>query len=87
MAGQAPCSGLDGLAKESWGGGYGNLLTRRCLGNTSWTPIAAGGGTQMTLKFPSGNEILRFQDFPGGPVVKTLHFQCRRRGFDSWSGN
>ena len=24
---------------------------------------------------------------PGGPVVKTLHFQCRGHGFDPWSGN
>ena len=26
-------------------------------------------------------------DFPGGPVVKTPHSQCRGRGFDPWSGN
>ena len=26
-------------------------------------------------------------DFLGGPVVKTLHFQCRVPGFDSQSGN
>ena len=26
-------------------------------------------------------------DFPGGPVVKTSHFQCRGCGFDPWSGN
>ena len=25
--------------------------------------------------------------FPGGPVVKTLSFQSRGHGFDSWSGN
>ena len=25
--------------------------------------------------------------FPGGPVVKTLHSQCRGPGFDPWSGN
>ena len=25
--------------------------------------------------------------FPGGPVVKTLCFQCRGRGLDPWSGN
>ena len=23
-------------------------------------------------------------DFPGGPVVKTPHFQSRQRGFDPW---
>ena len=26
------------------------------------------------------------QDFPGGPVVKTLCFHCRGHGFDPWSG-
>ena len=26
-------------------------------------------------------------DFPGGPVVKALHFQCRGHRFDPWSGN
>ena len=25
--------------------------------------------------------------FPGGPVVKTLHFQCRGCRFDPWLGN
>ena len=26
-------------------------------------------------------------NFPGGPVVKTLHFQCRGHRFDPWAGN
>ena len=26
-------------------------------------------------------------DFPGGPVAKTLHSQCRGPGFNPWSGN
>ena len=26
-------------------------------------------------------------DFPGGPVVKTLHFHCRGLGFNLWSRN
>ena len=26
-------------------------------------------------------------DFPGSPVVKTLHFHCRGHGFDPWWGN
>ena len=25
--------------------------------------------------------------FPGGPLFKTLHFQCKRHAFDPWSGN
>ena len=28
-----------------------------------------------------------FRDFPGGPVAKTLHSQCRGPRFDPWSGN
>ena len=27
------------------------------------------------------------QDFPGGPVAKTLCSPCRGPGFDPWSGN
>ena len=26
-------------------------------------------------------------NFPGGPVAKTLSYQCRWPGFDPWSGN
>ena len=26
-------------------------------------------------------------DFPGGPVVRTLHFHCRGCRFDPWFGN
>ena len=26
----------------------------------------------------------RNRDFPGGPVAKTLHFQCRGAGVPSW---
>ena len=31
-------------------------------------------------------KIIIIRDFPGGPVVKTLCFQCRGCGFNSWSG-
>ena len=27
------------------------------------------------------------QDFPGGPVAQTPHFQCREPRFNPWSGN
>ena len=27
------------------------------------------------------------RNFPGGPVIKTLRFQCRGRRFDPWSEN
>ena len=29
----------------------------------------------------------QWRDFPGGAVAKILHSQCRRPGFDPWSGN
>ena len=28
-----------------------------------------------------------WKEFPGGPVVRTLHFHCRGHRFDPWSGN
>ena len=37
-----------------------------------------------------GNKIklkMKLKDFPGGPVVKILHFHCRGHGFDPWSRN
>ena len=33
----------------------------------------------INFNFPPSSKILK-QDFPGGPVVKTLHFQCRGQG-------
>ena len=34
-----------------------------------------------------GLKIQNTWDFSGGPVAKTLHSQCRRPGFKSWSRN
>ena len=33
------------------------------------------------------NKWRMHEDCPGGPVVKTLHFQCREYGFNLWLGN
>ena len=33
------------------------------------------------------SKLKRGWDFPGGPVVKTLHFQCRGHGFGPRSQN
>ena len=30
--------------------------------------------------------LFTIRDFPGGPVAKTPHSQCRGLGFDPWSG-
>ena len=32
-------------------------------------------------------QIFVLRVFPGGPVVKILHFHCMECGFDFWSGN
>ena len=33
-------------------------------------------------------KVIRAQDFPGSPVVKTLCFQCKGQGFNScWETN
>ena len=32
-------------------------------------------------------EYLYFRDFPGSPVVKTWHYQCRGRRLDPWYGD
>ena len=37
--------------------------------------------TDVRFKHPS------FGDFPGGPVVRTLHFHCRGSRFNPWLGN
>ena len=42
-------------------------------------------GQIKTLTNQVKNLISR--DFPGGPVTRTLHSQCRGPGFDPWSGN
>ena len=34
-----------------------------------------------------GNIVDKYGDFPSSPVVKTLYFKCRRRGFNPWSRN
>ena len=40
------------------------------------------------LKWKEKNDEYKIQDkFPGGPVVKTMHFHCKGHRFDLWSGN
>jgi hypothetical protein len=40
-------------------------------------------------KEPGGNDLIKHhkRDFPGVPVLKTLHFHCRGHVCDSWLGN
>ena len=41
--------------------------------------LCLDGSTAALQVWSSGN-------FPGGPVAKTPHLQCRGCGFDPWSG-
>lgn len=41
----------------------------------------------LTLLLSTDQKKCKSRDFAGGPVVKTLHFQGRGRGFNTWSGN
>ena len=43
----------------------------------------------VELKIVMLCEVSQKEDsnFPGGPVAKTLHSQCRGPGFDPWSGD
>ena len=50
----------------------------------SLLPLSGGPKTQIR---PCHSLLKFFRDFPGGPVAKTPHFQCRAPRFDSWSGN
>ena len=36
---------------------------------------------------PDASGLKKKKSIPGGPVVKSQHFQCRRPGFNLWSGN
>ena len=68
-----------------------------------WRPVQGSGGTgacgerivlspqPLLPQHPDSSlYAVRYApswDFPGGPMVKTPHFQCRRFGFDPWSGS
>ena len=41
----------------------------------------------FTSHMVSRLKIFVLRVFPGGPVVKILHFHCMECGFDLWSGN
>ena len=49
-----------------------------------WNPSRLSN-VYTTRKDPESEGLAK--DFPGGSVAKTPHSQCRRRGFNPWSGN
>ena len=46
-------------------------------------------GASETPTFSASIQTIRkvHWDFPGGPVVRSLHFHCRGFGFNTWSGH
>ena len=48
---------------------------------SSFTPRTLG------IECIASTQITQDQEFPGGPVVKTLHSHCQGPGFNPWSGN
>ena len=42
---------------------------------------------RTTDQYKNYKQLERKGDFPGGPVVKTLHSQCRKGKFNPWLGN
>lgn len=46
----------------------------------------AGEGQGVFWIKKDQNKNLLYWDFPGHPVIKTLHFHCRERGFHPWLG-
>ena len=52
---------------------------------TEWTVSIISTPSLPVCKIKKIN--VQLWDFPGCPVAKTLHSQCRDPGFDLWSGN
>ena len=57
-----------------------SLYLGRKLQERSWKTL------DMNYKIKCKIKSNNIWDFPGGPVVKTLHFHCRGHRFDPWSG-
>ena len=72
---EAWCATVHGVAKSwTWLSDWTRTTTK-----TTWFILrSASGGPQTKM---SNNAQ---SDFPGGRVVKILHFQCRGHGFDPW---
>ena len=61
-----------------------------CVRHCSTDSPHTSGYSSCFLKLSLLNlplNVAKTQDFPGSPVIKTLSFQRRGPGFDSWSGN
>ena len=63
------------------------FVSYSCCSLSSRTHEALSQRTWSSLcRSKRGIKINILRDFPGGPVAKTLCFQCRGPGFQLWSG-
>ena len=65
--------------KVTFNGSWSHLMDQESV----WFQILNSDSGCWNIK----KQRLQEGDFPGGPVVKTLGFQCKGRRFDPWSGN
>ena len=73
------------LREQRWGTSKGNQRDRRETGHGETERSRWEWRLREQERRKSETEWER--DCPGGPVVKTLRFQSRRRGFHPWLGN
>ena len=74
--------------RQCTGSAYAQGLKVNLLLNCADTHVCTKHPLTLSTISASGLtlEMTVIWDFPGGPVVKSLRFQCRGRGFDPWWG-
>ena len=89
MNGEAWWATVHGVAK-SWTRLSDSPFTFRCY-TWYWETIVNKNIRSLLSEnsHPNRRQAIntKVRDFPGGPVVKTLLFQCKGCGFDPWSGD
>ena len=72
---------------------FGEWVSERVQWSKGLCPQSGHGDRSINLKekvlqtYPMCIRNTSLRDFPGGPVAKILHPQCRGLGLDPWSGN
>ena len=71
-----------------WGGSFLNSLQAEIAARVHWFSSQKVEFENCWRENLNGSAVFKplVEDFPGGPVVKTLCFHCRGHGFDPWSG-
>ena len=64
--------------------GLDGSLVMGCVWSLTMLVVICMGRKRMMGKVIEGHVK---SDFPGGPVAKIPHSQCREPRFDPWSGN